>query len=475
MIDGRSLLASSNQELGCRKAILRALSGTVSSGHWNGDAGEAPIPGKSGGEQLCHADHGALHAINVAIAANFVIFLSKLGVYLASGSSAMLAEAVHSVADVFNQALLRTGVMKSMQAPTTQHPYGYSRDRFVWSLISAVGIFCLGAGVSIVHGLNSLVSQYTLEHLGWGLAVLGVSLLLEGYSFVVAMQTVMKAARARGVTFLEYIKHGDDPTTIAIVMEDAAAVTGIIIAGVCTTAAHVTGNCVYDAIGSIAVGTLLGFTAVFLIQKNRQLLIGRSMSRESMARLMAHLKADPVVKAVYDAKSEEIGPGIFRFKAEIDFCGETLVSRHLERSGRSILHDKVRAATWTSDSRALDLVLRQYGREVVEALAVEVDRIEMELRELEPGIKHLDLEADRRPPLSRKALLGLSGRAEPPMDPDASQDSSEQLSRQQLEHLSLDEWNFEKESLEEWRDPAGTPLGDPALAPGSSATARSAV
>lgn len=119
-------------------------------------------------------------------------------------------------------------------------------------------------------------------------------------------------------------------------------------------------------------------------------------------------------------------------QAEIDFCGETLVTRHLERSGRSVLHDKIRAATWTEDSRALDMVLRQYGKEVrrkegqvrdrgrslltfgvqvVEALASEVDRIEMELREIEPGLKHLDLEADRRPPLSQKALLGLAGGA----------------------------------------------------------------
>mmetsp|Transcript_15370 Transcript_15370/g.39688 ORF Transcript_15370/g.39688 Transcript_15370/m.39688 type:complete len:564 (-) Transcript_15370:64-1755(-) len=386
------------------------------------------------------SDHGTLHAINVAIAANFAIFIAKLGVYFASGSSAMLAEAIHSVADVCNQGLLRMGVMKSLQKPTMLHPYGYSRDRFVWSLISAVGIFCLGSGVSIVHGLNAMVHDYTLEHLGWGLTVLAVSFFVEGYSLIVAVRHVMQAATLRGMSFLQFVKRGDDPTSIAIMMEDGGAVVGLLIAGACTLAAHVTGQTFYDALGSVAVGTLLGFIAIFLIQKNRQLLIGRSMSQAQMERVMAHLKNDPVVKAIHDAKSEELGPGIFRFKAEIDFCGETLVSRHLERTGRSALHDKIRAATWTEDSKALDMVLRQYGREVVEALASEVDRIEMELRGIEPGIKHLDLEADRSPPLSKKALMGM-------MEPPAS------LGMTQFEMLkasSIDEVPIRKEGIRDW-------------------------
>mmetsp|Transcript_30703 Transcript_30703/g.86802 ORF Transcript_30703/g.86802 Transcript_30703/m.86802 type:complete len:569 (+) Transcript_30703:274-1980(+) len=440
MVGLRGLSHGRGTESEERQRACQAGARTTGAAEWASatDSSAGSNQALGGDVPLTVSDHGALHAINIAIAANFVIFLSKLGVYFASGSSAMLAEAIHSIADVVNQGLLRTGVMKSLQGPTASHPYGYSRDRFVWSLISAVGIFCLGAGVSIVHGINSLMHEYTVENLGWGLLVLCISLLLEGYSLTVALRTVMKTAQRRGITLLDYLRRGDDPTTNAIVMEDAGAVAGLLIAGACTIATHITGNCAYDALGSIAVGTLLGFIAVFLIQRNRQLLIGRSMSPKVMEKLMEHLRADPVVKAVYDAKSEEIGMGIYRFKAEIDFCGETLVARYLERSGHSILQDKIRAAANAEDTHVLDLVLRQYGKEVVQALATEVDRIEMELREIEPGLKHLDLEADRRPPLSLKQLIGQMPQAT----------TGESSSNNPLTSGSVDFWNFAKTSVD---------------------------
>lgn len=184
-------------------------------------------------------------------------------------------------------------------------------------------------------------------------------------------------------------------------LEDGAAVAGLAIAGLATAATAATGNVAWDAAGSLAVGALLGATAVFLIQQNRSLLIGRAMNSVDMQRVLNHLARDPAVAAVFDAKSEEIGPGVYRFKAEIEFDGDVVVRRARERSaavgGRGAAAARVRAAALDSSrpDEALDLALDAYGRELVGALGAEVDRIEASIRRFMPSIRHIDLEADR--------------------------------------------------------------------------------
>ncbi|KAL6748728.1 cation efflux family-domain-containing protein [Haematococcus lacustris] len=285
-----------------------------------------------------------LHSLNVAITANVLICAAKVWVHLISGSSAMLAEAMHSAADVLNQVLLRVGVKQAMKAPTAQHPYGYMRDRFVWSLISAVGIFFLGAGASVLHGLHTLFEARVLEGEALSYAVLGVSALLEGYSLLVAVQHIRTGAAARGMPVLKYINSGVDPTTVAVLMEDGGAVAGLAIAAACTALAHATANPMWDAVGSILVGGLLGCIAMFLVQRNRDLLLGRSMSPGEMQAILGHLKRDPVVAFVTDTKTEEIGPGVFRFKAEVAWNGDQLVERYLQRCGRQRLADRLALA-----------------------------------------------------------------------------------------------------------------------------------
>ncbi|BDA46259.1 Zinc transporter 9 [Coccomyxa sp. Obi] len=356
-----------------------------------------PLPLTLGTVKEKQAFERELHTVTVAIVANMVIFSAKLVTYLMSGSSTMLAETVHSVVDTFNQVLLRVGIVRSKRAPTKMHPYGYMKDKFVWSLVSAVGIFCLGAGVTCAHGFSNLFAPpVQLEHLGYGLAVLGVSFVVEGYSLLVATRAVLQGAHAMGMTFTEYIRRGMDPTTVAVMLEDGAAVAGLVIAGASTWAVHLTGNAVYDALGSITIGCLLGCTAVFLIQQNRSLLLGRAMNTRDMQKVLHHLRKDPVVRAVYDAKSEEIGPNIFRFKAEIEFDGERIVEGHMERmGGREQLLQQMYSAIATKKDDTVDLALRSYGRDMVGALGAEVDRLETEIQQLMPGIRHIDLETDR--------------------------------------------------------------------------------
>ena len=341
-------------------------------------------------------DARAMHAVHTAIGCNVAILFAKLGVYAVSGSSSILAESVHSLADIANQTLLRTGILRSRRSPDEKSNYGYRRELFVWSLISGVGIFCLGAGVSVVHGFHGLVDPTPVEQIWASLAVIGVSIAVESYSLAVAYKALAAGAASRNMSLRQYVSSGLDPTSLAVVAEDGGAVLGLALAGGCLMAAGSTGNPVYDACGSIAVGSLLGCIAAWLIQTNRRALVGRPLGRTQLDTLMSALRADPVVVDVIDAKSEEIGPGVFRYKVEIEFSGDAVVQRYLATplGKRDELVAMFAAAASTADDRAMQAALAHYGRAMVTAVGDEVDRLEVMIMALEPSIKHVDIETN---------------------------------------------------------------------------------
>lgn len=339
------------------------------------------------------ADEHSQRAVTTALWCNFLVFSLKFGVWFATSSHVMLAEVVHSVADFANQALLAYGLCSSRRGPDAIHPYGYSKERFVWSLISAVGIFCLGSGATIVHGIQHLWTAQPPEHIEYAALVIGGSFIIEGASLVVAIHAVRKGAAAEGMKLRDYIWRGHDPTAVAVMTEDGAAVTGLAIAAASLFAVNATGSPIYDPIGSIIVGNLLGMVAIFLIQRNRHALLGRAIDEHDMEKVMQFLKNDPVVDSVYDCKSEVIGPGFFRFKAEIDFNGVVLVQNYINRAGREAWARQFREAANQEDDEALRKVMSNYGEEVVTALGSEVDRLEREIQTLVPGIRHVDIEA----------------------------------------------------------------------------------
>ncbi|KAD6794817.1 hypothetical protein E3N88_05713 [Mikania micrantha] len=338
-------------------------------------------------------DDHSQRAVSTALWCNFLVFSLKFGVWLATSSHVMLAEVVHSVADFANQALLLYGLNSSKRAPDALHPYGYSKERFVWSLISAVGIFCLGSGATIIHGVQNLWTSQPPGNIMYAALVIGGSFIIEGASLAVAVHAVRKGAAAEGMTVRDYVWRGHDPTSVAVMTEDSAAVTGLVIAAASLVAVKMTGNPIYDPIGSIIVGNLLGVVAIFLIQRNRHALIGRAIDDHDMKRVLEFLKNDPVVDSVYDCKSEVIGPGFFRFKAEIDFNGVKLVQNHLSRTGPEEWAKKFRNAAKEKDDTELLKIMSFYGEEVVTALGSEVDRLEKEIQEIVPGIRHVDIEA----------------------------------------------------------------------------------
>eukprot|EP00887_Chlorella_sp_A99_P004011 scaffold11.g4011.t1 len=348
------------------------------------------------------ADERELNAVKVAAAVNITIFVAKLGAWLATSSGAMLAEALHSAADVANQLLLLAGVQRSKRLPTRIHPYGFSKEKYVYALISAVGVFCLGAGASFVNGVQQLLAPgLQLENMGLSLAVLAGSSALEVVSLRVAFRHLREGARERGMSIWQYVRRGRDPATSAIVAEDAGAVAGLGIAGLATWASWVTGHAAYDALGACAVGCLMGGIAIYLIRTNKRFLLGQAMDKATEQKILDYLQADKMVLKVIDPKSEEIGDGIFRYKAEIQWSGDCVVDKYLEGLGRDSVYAQLRSAACRIDidqavmQDAMDYAMRDFGRGVIRTVGEEIDRIEMELKALVPGLEYVDLETDR--------------------------------------------------------------------------------
>ena len=351
------------------------------------------VPRGAKAEALDSANDGrALKAVHTAIGCNAAILVCKMGAYGVSGSPSMLAESIHSVADIVNQVLLQVGITNSNKKPDAKFNYGYRLERFVYSLISAVGIFFLGAGFSVMHGVHGLMDPMPTENLWVAISVLSASAALEGYSLKVAYEALRDNAKAQDMTLTEFIKYGKDPTSLAVFAEDVAAVLGCGIATTALLACYATGNPMYDSMGSIAVGGLLGATALYLINSNLLLLLGRSLGEDKMDVITAHMRRDPVVEEVYFAKSEELGAGAYRFAVEVEFSGKKIVERNLAKHQRRMaLHSKFSAA---NDPKALDAALVQYGEDIVQAVGDEVDRLEKEIVEIEPSIHYVDIETN---------------------------------------------------------------------------------
>ncbi len=327
-------------------------------------------------------------AVWAALVGNVLVMASKFVAFAWTGSGAMLSEGFHSLADVSNQALLALGLHRSRRPPDATHPYGYLRASYVWALISAVGIFFIGAGVTGSHAVRSWRHPEPIEDPRVALAVLAVALLIEGWTLIVAFRVVHASARARGESLWQAVRHGPDPMAVAVLAEDGAAVVGILVAAVAIVAAWLTGDPRWDAAGSGVISLLLAAVAVLLIDRNREYLIGHAIPDGQLRRILDRLRSDPLVEAVHDVKAEVVGAGAARFKAEITFDGEALARRLLAAE------DLAEIAAGIDGPEDLRRFLIGYTDRVVDAIGDEVDRIEQALRDAEPDLRHIDLEAD---------------------------------------------------------------------------------
>lgn len=251
----------------------------------------------------------------------------------------MFAESIHSLADTLNQCILAYGIHKSTQIADSDHPYGYANMKYVSSLISGVGIFCVGTGLSFYHGIMGLMHPEPVGDLTWALVILGGSLVSEGATLLVALNRIRLGARKLGITFREYVLRGQDPCVNVVLTEDAAAVVSVGLAASCMGMSVVTGSPYYDAVGSLLVGCMLGGVASFIIYQNVAALVGRSIPQESLDKINTELETDIMIRAIHDVKGIDMGNSLVRYKAEMDFDGRELSRVYLDKLDLNVLLD----------------------------------------------------------------------------------------------------------------------------------------
>ncbi|GAA1884839.1 cation diffusion facilitator family transporter [Lapillicoccus jejuensis] len=269
---------------------------------------------QSGGESVL--------TVVVALVANGLIALAKSAAALLSGSASMVAEAAHSWADTGNEVFLLLAERRGSRPRDASHPRGYGRDTYVWSLFAAFGLFMVGAAVSIQHGVQSLTSEVEETDYLLNYVVLGVAFVLEGISFVQALRQTRGNARRTGLHPLSYINRTSNPTLRAVFVEDSSALAGLVLAALGVLLHELTGNAVWDAVGSIAVGVLLGVVAIFLIRRNHQFLVGEELGPEQRERVLETLLDLPDVDRVTYLHLEFVGPLRFFVVAAVDLTGD---------------------------------------------------------------------------------------------------------------------------------------------------------
>jgi len=258
----------------------------------------------------------------IAFGANFLVAVAKSWAAVLTGSASMVAEAAHSWADTGNEIFLMIANKRSARPAGPGHPLGYGREAYVWSLFAALGLFVAGAAVSITHGIHELFDPEPATDFLIGYIVLGLSFLLEGFSFLQSVRQARREAKALHRDLIDHVLATSDPTLRAVFAEDAAALIGLVIAATGLALHQITGSATPDAIGSILVGVLLGVVAVVLINRNRQFLIGQEVSPAARSAALTALLKLPDVDRVTALRLEFIGPRQVYLVADVDLTGD---------------------------------------------------------------------------------------------------------------------------------------------------------
>ncbi len=303
-------------------ALLRNLLADDRAGTDGGEGrGEIDLldVGSGGGEGA-----GAQSAVTVAVAfgVNLLVALAKSAAAVITGSASMVAEAAHSWADAGNEIFLVIAQVRSKRAADQRHPLGHGREAYVWSMFAALGLFAAGAAVSVTHGIQELLSPEPGGDFVVAYVVLAVSAVLEGVSFAQSVRQARPAAASLRRGVVHHVLQTTDPTLRAVFAEDAAALVGLGFAA-CGIALHqLTGSPVWDAVGSIFVGLLLGVVAIVLINRNRRFLVGEDADPQVRRAVLHVLLAHPDVARVTYLRLEVVGPLMVTVVAKVDLTGD---------------------------------------------------------------------------------------------------------------------------------------------------------
>jgi cation diffusion facilitator family transporter len=307
----------------------------------------------------------------LALGANAGVAVLKLAAGLLSGSGALLSEAAHSFGDTSTEVLLLTALRRSGQAADAQHPFGYGKERYFWSLLAAVAIFISGAIFSIYEGLHT-ISESPSQRMAWlNYVVLACSAVLEGASLRKGLRQAGGAAAHQRRGLRSYLRNPEDPTVKSVVLEDSAALIGLTLAAIGVGLHQLTGSAVYDGAASIAIGLLLVASSGALAQSCKSLLIGRQADPRLMRAIEARIEEQPEVDDLVDMLTMMIGTGQVLLCARVDFV-DTFTAGDLERACVRI--DEMLRAEFEelgeiflepvprTDAVTRERVLRRYGR-----------------------------------------------------------------------------------------------------------------
>jgi cation diffusion facilitator family transporter len=252
--------------------------------------------------------NGSMRAVLYALAANFGIFVAKAVAAVITGSSSMLAEAIHSFADCGNQGLLLIGMREARREPNREHPLGYGMVVYFWAFLVAVLLFTVGGAFSIYEGAHKLSDPQPLSWPGVAIAVLGIAVVLESFSLAGCLREIRKVAHGR--TLWQFFRQSRNSELIVVLGEDIAALAGLVVALVAVSLTLLTGNPVFDAAGSVVVGAILIVVAVLLAIEIKALITGQSADPEVEKQIRRLLSDRPEVAEVFNMITLQLGDEI---------------------------------------------------------------------------------------------------------------------------------------------------------------------
>ncbi|MGW5737694.1 MULTISPECIES: cation diffusion facilitator family transporter [Streptomyces] len=249
---------------------------------------------------------GGTKAIVAALAANLAIAVAKFVAFLFSGSSSMLAESVHSLADSGNQGLLLLGGKKAQREATPQHPFGYGRERYIYAFLVSIVLFSVGGMFAIYEGYEKIKHPHEIEHWYWPVGVLVFAIIAEAFSFRTAIK---ESNHTRGkLTWTQFVRRAKAPELPVVLLEDLGALVGLILALIGVGLALGTGDGVWDGIGTLCIGILLILIAIILAAETKSLLLGEAAGTEEVAKIEKALVDGDTVTKVIHMRTLHLGP-----------------------------------------------------------------------------------------------------------------------------------------------------------------------
>ena len=251
------------------------------------------------------------------MAGNGLIAVAKIIATMVTGSSAMLSEAVHSIVDTGNQALLLWGIKRSSKPADERHPFGYGMELYFWTFVVAILIFAIGAGVSLYEGFSKINNPQQVKYIYINYIVLGFAMVFEGGAWIVAFREFRKRKGKLG--YLKAMQVSKDPTVFTVLFEDSAAMLGLFAAFIGLLLTQWLGNPVYDALASIVIGLILSFTAMLLAYESKGLLIGEAASREVVSSIIDIVKGKSEILSINEILTMHMGPEDVLLNISLDF------------------------------------------------------------------------------------------------------------------------------------------------------------